>query len=80
MIHYPGGESLEEVRGEIKYIDEDNYTIHHKCSTKPGSSGSPILNLDNNALIRIHIGAEKKEDGCNLGILLSVDIKKFNEK
>ena len=45
-----------------------------------GSSGSSILNLDNNALIRIHIGAEKKEDGCNLGILLSVDIKKFNEK
>ena len=34
--------------------ESNNYDIMHYCSTKPGSSGSPILNISNNQVIGIH--------------------------
>ena len=54
--------------------NEKKYNFKHKCSTKKGASGSPILNINNKI-----IGAHK--DGCdnnyNIGIFLNYPIKEF---
>ena len=54
IIQYPEGE-LSVSYGILDniYIDK-KYNFNHKCSTKSGSSGSPILNIKNNKLIDIH--------------------------
>ena len=57
------------------YNDEKKYNFYHKCKTKEGSSGSPILNLDNK-LIGIH------KEGClknqfNIGLFINYPIKDF---
>ena len=47
----------------------------HKCSTNKGSSGSPIINIDNNKVIGIHKkGVENK---YNKGTFLNFPIKEF---
>ena len=56
LLHYPNGAEAEYSQGTIKSIGLDNYTIEHLCDSSPGSSGSPILTLDNNKLIGIHKG------------------------
>ena len=56
-------------------IYEDNkYNFNHKCNTEPGSSGSPILNM-NNKLIGIH--KEGLYDNLNKGIFVDYPIKEF---
>ena len=50
----------------------------HKCSTEPGSSGCPIINIDNNKVIGIHKGAYSKGD-FNLGTILREPIEKFKD-
>ena len=55
--------------------------IEHLCSTEPGSSGSPILNLSNFKVIGVHKGANYGQD-INLGIffkLIIEDFKKFHQ-
>ena len=53
IIQYPKGE-LSVSYGILDQIYEDKkYNFNHKCSTRGGSSGSPILNI-NNKLIGIH--------------------------
>ena len=53
IIQYPKGK-LSVSYGILHNICEDkNYNFIHKCSTEGGSSGSPILNI-NNKLIGIH--------------------------
>ena len=50
------------------------YNFIHKCSTRGGSSGSPILNL-NNKLIGIH--KEGIHNKYNIGTFLNYPIKEF---
>jgi len=50
------------------------HNFNHKCSTEGGSSGSPILNI-NNKLIGIH--KESHQNNCNIGTLLNYPIKEF---
>ena len=53
IIQYPEGH-LSASYGILETINnEKKYYFYHKCSTKDGSSGSPILNL-NNKIIGIH--------------------------
>ena len=60
IIQYPEGE-LSVSYGVLQSILEDKkYEFNHKCSTKGGSSGSPILNLKNNKIIGIHKAGIKK--------------------
>ena len=61
IIQYPEG-NLSVSYGVLEKISENQkYNFIHKCSTKGGSSGSPILNLTNNKIIGIHKdGIEKK--------------------
>ena len=62
--------------GKIKNIDESGINIEHLCSTRPGMSGSPIINLNNFKVIGIHKGAHPKKQ-CNLGTFLKEPFKLF---
>ena len=69
IIHNPEGE-LSVSYGVLDKIYEDKkYSFNHKCSTKGGSSGSPILNI-NNKIIGIH-------NQYNKGTFLNYPIKEF---
>jgi hypothetical protein len=57
----------------------DQESFAHFCCTEEGSSGSPIVNLRNNKVIGIHIGASK-ELHYNEGKYLKIPIKHFKEK
>ena len=78
LIHYPQEKESTFSHGKIKDISEDG-NINHLCSTGPGSYGCPILNLDNNRVIGIHKGVNKKED-CNYGTIMKLPIEKFFEE
>ena len=76
IIQYPKGKCSVSF-GILRDIYEDkNYEFIHKCSTENGSSGSPILNL-NNKLIGIHKKGNKKE---NKGTFLNYPLKEFIQK
>lgn len=79
LIFYPSGKEVEYSTGLIKRISEDN-NIEHTCSSKPGSSGSPILNLHNNKVIGVHKGAAKNDKNWNLGTFIKEPINKFYQK
>ena len=58
IIQYPcfyENQQLAVSYGIIKnrFIDKE-YNFKHYCCTEKGSSGSPILNINNNKLIGIH--------------------------
>ena len=75
IIQYPDGD-LSVSYGIIDNIYEDNnFNFIHKCSTRNGSSGSPILNINNNKIIGIHREGHKKQ--YNLGTFLNFPIKEF---
>ena len=75
IIYYPSIKKPAFANGIIKVIEEDNYNIHHLCSSVPGSSGSPIINLKNNKVIGIHKGASN--NNWNLGTFLKKPILEF---
>ena len=56
----------------------NNYEINHTCSTDYGSSGSPILNLEDNTVIGIH--KEASPYNFNKGTFLKFPINDFNAK
>ncbi len=76
IFQYPNGEELSFDKGEIKSIND--YQIKHLVSTEPGSSGSPILLLNNFTIIGIHQagGNENKED--NKGIFMKNILNDIN--
>jgi V8-like Glu-specific endopeptidase len=54
IIQYPEGK-LSVSYNILNAIYEDKkYNFNHFCSTKNGSSGSPILNISSNKIIGIH--------------------------
>ena len=75
IIQYPNGK-LSVSYGTLEtIINEEKYNFLHKCSTKGGSSGSPILNL-NNKIIGIH---RQGLNNNNKGTFLNFPIKEFIE-
>ena len=78
LIFYPSGKEVEYSTGIIKSISEDN-NIEHTCSSKPGSSGSPILNLNNNKVIGVHKGASDSKN-WSLGTFIKGPINKFYQE
>ena len=59
IIHYPKGKNIKVSYGLINNILDNNIT--HYCITENGSSGSPVLSLDNFKIIGIHYGASISE-------------------
>ena len=73
IIQYPEGE-LSVSYGVIEGVPEDKkWSFLHKCDTKCGSSGSPVLNNDGK-VIGIH---QKKAYHYNHGSFLNYPIKEF---
>ena len=78
VIQYPRIGYCQEASfsyGILKNI-QDEYNIIHYCSTQYGSSGSPILNLENNKVIGIHKESSIKFN-FNKGTLINFPIKEF---
>ena len=71
--HYSGGEIIG-----IRHINKHNYHFFHKCSTKEGSSGSPLVN-PSLQVVGIHYGGNKKESR-NFGIFVGVIIDILNSE
>ena len=74
ILNYFGGKEIVISYGFLMKIEESK--IYHKCSTGGGSSGSPILSLENNKLIGIHCGASNYFN-FNTGKLIVFPIIEF---
>ena len=74
IIQYLNGKNVYTSYEILNIIK--NWDIIHLCSTDNGSSGSPILNLENNKVIGIH-----KQGSINFnfnkGILLKYPLNDF---
>ena len=79
IIHYPLGLNSSYSNDVIKNIDINNIKIEHLCATEEGSSGAPILNLQNFKVIGIHLGNKQKNKEINIGIILKAPIESFNK-
>ena len=78
LMQYPEGQ-LSISFGILDDINEDKiYNFSHKCSTSPGSSGSPIVCL-NNKVIGIHQGIFIKNNLSrnNFGTFLNFPVSEF---
>ena len=76
VINYPGDADVVVSYGQSPKLNESE--IKHKCCTKPGSSGSPILLINNQKLIGIHYaGSEDYE--FNKGTLIIYAIIEFQK-
>ena len=74
LINYPEDKNVVVSYGQSPDFSESE--IFHKCTTKEGSSGSPILLINNQKLIGIHYGFNIQYD-FNKGRLLIYSIIEF---
>ena len=75
-LHYPEGNSIAVSYGLLLRIKDNS--IYHLCYTEDGSSGAPILSLDNFKLIGIHYG--KSNLNYNIGTFIKKPILDFFSK
>ena len=76
ILQYPEG-NLSVSYGLLDSIsNKKNFDFCHLCSTKLGSSGSPILNISNNKVFGIHKQASSKNN-YNKGSFLNIPIQDF---
>ena len=76
LINYPDYKNIVVSYGQPPNFSESE--IFHKCTTKKGSSGSPILLINNQKLIGIHYGSSEQYD-FNKGRLLIYAIIEFEK-
>jgi hypothetical protein len=74
VLHYPEGKEVIVSYGILNRIDKEE--INHFCSTEKGSSGAPIISLDNLKVIGLHCGGYSIFN-FNKGILLKNYISNF---
>ena len=77
ILQYPKGQNVMVAYGNINQI-QDKKHICHTCCTEEGSSGSPILSLNNYKVIGIHYGSSHFY--FNKGTLIKHPINKYFEK
>ena len=76
IMQYPEGK-LSVSYGILDKTSKSNtFDFAHLCSTKEGSSGSPILNITNNKVFGIHKQASTIHN-YNMGSFLDIAIKEF---
>ena len=78
ILHYPKNKRLVSY-GLMKNIS-DGKKINHYCNTERGSSGSPILSLNNFKVIGVHYGGFEKKIKLNFGTFIKYAINEFNNK
>ena len=76
IIHYPENKLSVSYGTLDKIYADKKYNFNHKCSTKGGSSGSPILNVNNNKIIGIHKEGQNNNN-FNKGLFLNYPIKEY---
>ena len=77
LLHYPKDKKLVSY-GLIKGIIDGKKIIHY-CNTEEGSSGSPILSLNNYRVIGVHYGGSNKMNiKFNYGTYIKYIINEFN--
>ena len=74
ILNYLNGDKIMASYGLITDIRE--HDINHNCNTDQGSSGSPILSLENNKVIGVHYGSSNKFN-YNKGKLIIFAIIEF---
>ena len=74
ILNYLNGDKIMASYGLI--TDIKGHEINHICNTDQGSSGSPILSLENNKLIGVHYDASNKFK-YNKGSLIAFAIIEF---
>ena len=79
LIQYPDGEEVKQSDGLIKTVSIDDFSIEHTCKTTSGSSGGPILKLDNYKVIAVHRG-KYKDYNTKSGVLIKGPIDEFIKK
>ena len=78
LLHYPEKELSDASFGKIINISMDTYSIYHNCKSKSGSSGGPIIFLDNGLVIGIHCSRFKNLN-YKSGLLIKSIIDDFNK-
>lgn len=83
ILHHPNGiEDLTFSSGKILEIKEHR-SFSHSLDTDQGSSGSPILLIDNESdnpkVIAIHTSADTSTNDTNIGLFINVLTRKLNE-
>ena len=76
LLHHPGVKDIFVSYGKL--LDINNKKIIHNCNIKEGSSGSPILLLNNHKLIGIHCSSLNHQK-YNKGILLIYSLIEFSK-
>ena len=71
-------EEIEYDKGKIIFVPKNDYKFLHSCNTDPGSSGGPIILINNFSVIGLHKGYDK-ENNKNVGIFLREIINNINE-
>ena len=81
LLHYPEGvENVQYSHGEISDLIGD-IKLSTNNWTEPGSSGSPIINYENNFVIGIHSCSNKDgKDTTERGTFLNYAVKEFAEE
>jgi len=77
VLQYPQGRKAAVSYGLLTSLNKSE--IKHTCSTEYGSSGSPILNLESNKVIGIHIGGSMNFE-FNKGTYLKYILIDFIQK
>ena len=80
ILQYPNGKECNVSFGMSKiFMDDIRFKIRHTCSTKVGSSGSPIILLENFKVIGIHLKGSKSTfyNNYNEGNILFDSIEMF---
>ena len=82
LLQYPSYNDIQKLAvsyGIIKDSDkEKKFNFQHYCCTNYGSSGSPILNINNNKIIGIHTKRAEKNN-YNFGTFLIYALNQFIE-
>ena len=79
ILHYPKGNNIVVSYGQPPEFN--NTEIRHKCSTEHGSSGSPIILIDNQKLIGIHCAGHPHPNfKYNIGTIIIDAIIDFQKK
>ena len=76
-INYPNGKKVVVSYAKSPKFLEKN--LQHKCSTLKGSSGAPILLIENQKIIGIHLSASTAIQDLNIGILIIYSIIEFQQ-
>ena len=77
IIQYPHYINASVSYGIINNINEKS-ELKHFCITNEGSSGAPIINLENNKVIGVHKGgAQNNNFNFNIGTFLKTPINEY---